>query len=511
MEKRHIETISTLINQGKAILFVGEGASAKAKLRRPVTVAGKEITQFVKHRDLAHLLCQELSIADTSKEEASERFEHRRGRVALNQFMLGLFRDLEPEPLHHLIVRQGFKLIYTTNCDALLETAFQQEWGFYPVVVVRNTDVALVRERNTIVKLHGDISQTDTMIITETDYADYPHDRKALFDILRADLYAHSFIFLGYSLRDGSLRALYRSIVSVLGRFVNLSYAIVPPEEFDSEKEGIWRDKFKIQLLSSEIDTFVENLTNTVKQDQHKNQLALRQKRVESAHQRFVSVEANNGDHSILVYLGSNQDLEDLTERFRNEYSNNKGIFAYVDLKATGPFKGQTGLFRYVLETLGQQLKESVREGFGEICDYELDFNEYERKAQSEKYRYLYLHYGERADAMMQGEEAIPHQAQVQEIGEETFVHEAMRDFIVLLTCITEKVGWRRIVLFLDHLNTVEQFLITLQKELLQEVTNNHKNVLFVISYAGSESPKWDGYAFEDRYVQYHEISSLYA
>lgn len=509
MEKRHVETISTLINQGKAILFVGEGASVQAKLKRPVTLAGQEITQFVKHKDLAHLLCQELSIPDTTSEEASERFEHRRGRVALNQFMLKLFRDLEPGPVHRLLVRLGFKFIYTTNFDCLLETAFQQEWGYYPVVVVRNTDVAMVREKNTVIKLHGDIGQVDTMIITETDYADYPHDRKALFDILRADLYAHSFIFLGYSLRDGSLRALYRSIVSVLGRFVNLSYAVVPPDEFDSEKEGIWRDKFRIQLLSSEIDAFVECLAAAVQQDQQKNQLALRQKRVDSAHQCFVTAASENGDRPILVYVGSNQDLEALSARLRSDYSQNKGIFAYVDLKATGPFKGQAGLFKYVLETLGRQLKTCVQENFGETCDYELDFNEYERKAQSEKYRYLFLHYGERADAMMQGEEAIPNQSQVQEIGEETFVHEAMRDFIVLLTCIVEKVGWRRIVLFLDHLNAVEQFLTTLQKQLFQEVTNTHKNVLFVISYAGAESPKWEGYAFEDRYVQYHEISSV--
>ena len=506
-ERRHVESIATLINQGKAILFVGEGVSTGTRLKRCLSLGGEEVSQFIRLNDLARLLCQELSLPETSLEEAADRFERRRGRVTLNELLWSLFRDLEPKPVHRLIAKLGFKLIYTTNYDTLLETAFQQELGFYPVVVARNTDVALVHERNTIVKLHGDIAQADTIIVTETDYADYPRDRKALFDILRADLYAHSFICLGYGLRDDSLRTLYRSMVSILGRFVNLSYAILPPDEFDSEAESIWRDNYKIQLLGCEIEEFLEELSTAVRQDRHKNQVQERQRRVESARQHFESV-TENSDHAVLNYLGSSQDLEDLVSRLRNEYSDKKGVFAYVNLESTGPFKGRAGLFKYVLGTLSHELQASVREVYGETSDYELDFSEYERRAQSEKYRYLYLRYGERADLMMQGEEPIPNQAHVQEIGEETFVQAAMEDFVILLKYITDKVGWHRIVLFLDRLDIVEQFLPTLQQELLEQVINTNKNVLFVISHAGPQPPRWEGYAFEDRHVQYHELSS---
>ena len=83
-ERRHVESIATLINQGKAILFVGEGVSAGTELKRCLSLGGEKVSQFIRLKDLAHLLCQELSLPETSLEEAAERFERRRGRVTLN-------------------------------------------------------------------------------------------------------------------------------------------------------------------------------------------------------------------------------------------------------------------------------------------------------------------------------------------------------------------------------------------------------------------------------------------
>jgi hypothetical protein len=505
LDRRHVESIATLVNQGKAILFVGEGVSAEAHLRHRITIGGEEICDFVREDHLARILCRELSLSGLALPEAAERFERRLGRVSLNEMLWQLFRNLEPAPVHRLIVRIGFKWLYTTNFDSLLELAFKEELGFHPMIAVRNTDVPLVRERSTIIKLHGDISQPDTIMITETDHADYPRGREALFDVLQADLYAHSFVFLGYGLRDNSLRSLYRSMASVLGRFVNLSYAIMPAEEIDQEAESIWRDNYRIQLLGSDTLGFSKTLDNAVKRDQQKSIRAQRQRRIDSARQHFAA-QADNYDRAILVYLGSSQDLEALGSKLTEEHITQKRVFAAVDFKATGPFNGSAGLFRYMLETLVRDLKASVQRICGETTDYELDFSEYERKAQSEQYRYLYLQYGERADRMMQGEESIPNRSAAQEISDQTFVKAAVQDFVVLLNYVTEKAGAQRIILFLDRLDMIAQFLPTLQAELLEKVIHNVRNALFVISYAGSDPPRWDGYAFEDRCVQYHKL-----
>ena len=78
----------------------------------------------------------------------------------------------------------------------------------------------------------------------------------------------------------------------------------------------------------------------------------------------------------------------------------------------------------------------------------------------------------------------------------------------MLLKCVIEKVGWRRIILFLNRLDVVEQYLPALQQELLEPIIAENKNVLFVISHAGLEAPQWEGYAFEDRHVHYHDLSA---
>ena len=86
-ERRHVESIATLINRGKTILFVGEGVSAGSKLKRCLSLGGEEVSQFIQLNDLARLLCQELSLPNTSLEQSAERFERRRGRVTLNELL----------------------------------------------------------------------------------------------------------------------------------------------------------------------------------------------------------------------------------------------------------------------------------------------------------------------------------------------------------------------------------------------------------------------------------------
>lgn len=507
-DKRHMESIANLVNQAKAILFVGEGVSAGASLKNPVSLGGEEIRVSPPLSDLGRLLAQDLSLPPLSLPEAAERFERRHGRVALNELLWQLFRDLEPGENHRLMVRLGFKLIYTTNYDSLLETAFRRVTGVHPIVVARNTDVALARERRTIVKLHGDIGQPDTILITETDYADYPRGREALFNLLRADLYSHSFIFVGYGLRDNSLRQLYRSMVAMLGHFVNLSYAVLDPEDMDSESECIWRDNYKIQLIGARIDEFLGHLEPTVRSVGHKSELKQQARRIEGARQRFRS-QSENYDQPILTYVGSARDLEAVLAKLREEHQTKGGAFAYVDFKATGPFKGRAGLFKYTLQTLIRGLKQSAASSYGETIDFEPNFSEYERQAQSEEYRYLYLQFPDRADRMMQGEMPIPNRGAAQEVWEDTFIQAAMHDFQSFLGLLTERLGWRRVVLFLDRLDVVEQYFPDLQRQLFQQVIASCKNVLFVITYAGNELPKWDGYAFEDRNVQYHSLTPV--
>ena len=115
---------------------------------------------------------------------------------------------LSTSKVHELIVALNFPIIYTTNYDRNLESAFRlRGQKFNRIVDVR--DIAKVREGATqIVKLHGDFDDDRSIVLTETDYYDRLSFDSPLDVKLRADALGKSILFVGYSLSDINVRLL---------------------------------------------------------------------------------------------------------------------------------------------------------------------------------------------------------------------------------------------------------------------------------------------------------------
>ena len=117
-------------------------------------------------------------------------------------------KEVANSPVHRAIVALGCKLIYTTNFDDLLEKAHAGLRQRYRALRNVNDFVGLEDDKVHIVKLHGDLRNTSTMVFTETSYFerlafDSPLDIK-----LRADILGKSLLFIGYSLSDINIRLL---------------------------------------------------------------------------------------------------------------------------------------------------------------------------------------------------------------------------------------------------------------------------------------------------------------
>jgi hypothetical protein len=110
--------------------------------------------------------------------------------------------------MHELIVELDFPIIYTTNFDRNIETAFEVHEREY-VKVANARDIAKTREGvPQIVKFHGDFDEDDSLVITETDYFnrlafDAPLDVK-----FRSDALGKTVLFIGYSMTDLNIRLL---------------------------------------------------------------------------------------------------------------------------------------------------------------------------------------------------------------------------------------------------------------------------------------------------------------
>ena len=110
--------------------------------------------------------------------------------------------------MHELIVELDFPIVYTTNFDRNLETAFALH-GKEFVKIVNAKDVARAREGVTqIVKLHGDFDDDSSIVIAETDYLDRLSFDSPLDIKFQADALGRTILFVGYSLSDLNIRFL---------------------------------------------------------------------------------------------------------------------------------------------------------------------------------------------------------------------------------------------------------------------------------------------------------------
>jgi hypothetical protein len=114
--------------------------------------------------------------------------------------------------LHQLIVSLDFPIIYTTNYDRNIETAFDAHGRDYARITSAR-DIASAQEGVTqIVKFHGDFDDDASLVITETDYFnrlafDSPLDIK-----FRADALGKTVLFIGYSMTDINIRLLLHNL-----------------------------------------------------------------------------------------------------------------------------------------------------------------------------------------------------------------------------------------------------------------------------------------------------------
>jgi len=164
--------------------------------------------------------------------------------------------------IHDIIAKIGFlKIIVTTNWDVFME----RELNILPIV--RDTDLVYWNDnKRQVIKLHGCISQPDTMIVTEDDYDNFVKNRldSPISNKIKDLMTTKTFLFLGYSLKDESFQIIQERILSKMGKFSRVSYAVLP----DPAKKYIksWRKKGVIIIPSNALaflrelhDLFIRN------------------------------------------------------------------------------------------------------------------------------------------------------------------------------------------------------------------------------------------------------------
>lgn len=201
-----LEDLIGAIRKRQAILFAGAGVS--------MTVGLPSWQTLIEH--IAEELDVDLSgfsESDINYLTLAEFYRIRQGSIGPLRSWMDRNWTIQEDKLkasrvHELICRLDFPIVYTTNFDRNLETAFDLHGRDY-VKIVNAKDIARIQEGlPQIVKYHGDFDDDKSIVLAETDYLDRLSFESPLDIKFRSDALGKTILFIGYSMTDLNIRFL---------------------------------------------------------------------------------------------------------------------------------------------------------------------------------------------------------------------------------------------------------------------------------------------------------------
>jgi hypothetical protein len=147
---------------------------------------------------------------------------------------------ISPGPAHRKFTELPFELIITTNFDCLLEDAFRN--GKKPYAKIYSSkDYSVYRsKRRKILKIHGDVENFDSIVVTKKQYELVSMDNSLYKYILKTLIVDKTLLFIGYSLSDPDFLALLKEVKSDLQDYWRRPFALLinpSPDIIDKFRE----------------------------------------------------------------------------------------------------------------------------------------------------------------------------------------------------------------------------------------------------------------------------------
>lgn len=166
----------------------------------------------------------------------------RGGRHRINQALVTEFAERATlSENHSLLAALPIKTYWTTNYDSLIEQALRAAHKRPDVKhTTANLATTLPRRDAVVYKMHGDVTQPDTAIVTRDDYEAYAETHRLFSIALQGDLVSKTFLFIGFSFSDPNLSFILARIRLLLGQNRREHYCLlrrVSPNDFTTNAE----------------------------------------------------------------------------------------------------------------------------------------------------------------------------------------------------------------------------------------------------------------------------------
>ncbi len=169
---------------------------------------------------------------------------------SLEQYVWERFGGVRnPTEIHRAIARIPFSLAITTNYDRLLESAYPARPNVWTWRDPEALFSSIKHRRFAIVKIHGDVGNGPSLVLTKNQYRDLMHLNRAFNDTLTSLLSLRTFLFVGTSLRDHDLIQLMDSAKLTYGADFGPHYALTFSDEVDESLSRLLRDAYNLHCI----------------------------------------------------------------------------------------------------------------------------------------------------------------------------------------------------------------------------------------------------------------------
>jgi hypothetical protein len=189
---------SQALAAGNLAIFAGAGLSMPAG--------------FVSWSNLLRPIAEELGLDVDNEQDlvALAQYhcnENGNNRSQLNQRLIDAFvRESRPTENHAILSRLPINTYWTTNYDSLIEDSLIRRGKLVDVKhTVNQLPIRQAKRDAVVYKMHGDAQHPDQAVLTRDDYERYSTVRGPYIDVLKSDLAAKTFLFLGFSFTDVNL------------------------------------------------------------------------------------------------------------------------------------------------------------------------------------------------------------------------------------------------------------------------------------------------------------------
>lgn len=197
----YIKEIASKMKHHRASVMVGAGFSKNAE---KITQTDKK---FLDWNALGDVFFEKVNGHKPGKEnqylnvlKLAEEVEAAYGRTVLNQLIRDSLPDDEyvPSELHEKLLDLGWKDVFTTNYDTLLERTLERITDRHYSIILNKEDLIYSSDPR-IIKLHGSFPSTLPFVITEEDYRQYPKKSAIFVNTVQQTLIENVLCLVGFS------------------------------------------------------------------------------------------------------------------------------------------------------------------------------------------------------------------------------------------------------------------------------------------------------------------------